>query len=194
MSDCGCSDAAERLQGRVLKVLLAINAVMFVVEVVVGWLAESTGLLGDSLDMLADALVYGIALSAVGGAAAAKQRAARLSGAFQMILGFGVLLEVVRRLVHGSEPQSLLIMGIGAGALVANIICLALIAKHRHGEAHMRASWIFSANDVIANLGVIISGALVLMTGSHLPDLIAGTVIAGLVLWGGIRIIKDSSA
>ena len=192
MSSCGCSEAADQMQGQVLKVLLAINAVMFLLELVLGLMAESTGLLGDSLDMLADALVYGIALSAVGGAATAKQRAARWSGVFQIVLGLGVLVEVVRRMIYGSEPQSLLIIGVGFVALLANLICLALIAKHRHGEAHMRASWIFSANDVLANLGVILSGALVWWLGSYIPDLIAGTAIAALVIFGGVKILRDS--
>ena len=192
MSGCGCSEAADQMQGRVLKTLLAINAMMFLVELVLGFMAESAGLLSDSLDMLADALVYGIALSAVGGAAAAKQRAARWSGVFQIVLGLGVLGEVVRRLIYGSEPQSLLIIGVGFVALLANLICLALIAKHRNGEAHMRASWIFSANDVLANLGVILSGALVWWFGSYIPDLIAGTAIAALVIYGGVRILRDS--
>lgn len=175
-----------------LHVLLAINATMFVVEIVAGWLAESTGLIADSLDMLADATVYGISLHAVGRSATAKRRAALLSGGFQILLAAGVGVEVVRRAAVGSDPVSVPMMAVGALALAANLTCLALLAKHRDGEVHMRASWIFSVNDVLANLGVILGGLLVLLLGSRWPDLAIGGAIALLVLWGGIRILRDA--
>ena len=98
--------------------------------------------------------------------------------------------EVVRRAIAGSEPESPLIIGMATVALVANVSCLRLISKHRHGGAHMRASAIFSANDVLANVGVIIAGGLVALTGSNYPDLAIGTVIALLVLRGATRILK----
>jgi Co/Zn/Cd efflux system component len=121
-----------------------------------------------------------------------QAQAARISGYLQIILGLGVLFEVLRRLLFGSDPQSFLIMGVGALAFLANIICLVLIAKHRDGGVHMRASWIFSTNDVIANLGVIISGALVAIVGSRYPDLIIGTIISMVVVRGGLKILKDA--
>jgi len=93
----------------------------------------------------------------------------------------------------GSEPESIWIMGFGLLALLANVWCLLLIAKHRHGEIHMRASWIFSKNDVIANVGVILGGFLVYLFNSHLPDLLIGFAIALIVIRGGISIIKDAS-
>ena len=175
-----------------LRVLLAINAAMFGVEIVAGWLADSTGLVADSLDMLADATVYGIALYAVGRSAAAKTRAALLSGAFQILLAVGVGLDVIRRAFVGSDPISLPMVAVGALALAANLTCLALLAKHRDGEVHMRASWIFSVNDVLDNLGVIAGGLLVLLLHSRWPDLAIGAAIVVLVLWGGIRIIRDA--
>ena len=84
-------------------------------------------------------------------------------------------------------------MGVGAVALVANVACLAILAKHRNDGAHMRASWIFSTNDVIANVGVIVSGVLVLLLGNRFPDLIIGGLISVVVVYGGVRILKDSS-
>jgi len=182
-------DTAEKEMG-VLKWLLAINGIMFVVEIVVGWWAQSTGLIADSLDMFADAAVYGVALYAVGHSAQMKLRAAHFSGWLQVILALGALSEVVRRFLYGSEPDSNLMMSFGLIALAANVLCLALITKHREGGVHMRASWIFSANDVIANLGIIIAGALVAWTGSRYPDLIIGFIIAGVVLNGAYRILK----
>jgi cation diffusion facilitator family transporter len=195
MSDCDCAiEITDREQRTILWWLLAINGAMFLVEFVSGWLAESTGLIADSLDMLADASVYGISLYAVGRSVRAKSSAASLSGIFQILLAAVVLVDVSRRFIVGSEPVSGLMMGVGAVALAANMICLALIYKQRHGEIHMRASWIFSVNDVLANLGVIIAGLLVLVLGSRLPDLIIGLVISALVFRGGIRILRETRA
>ena len=195
MADCGCEsefEAKNKDERRVLGVLLAINATMFVLELGVGVVAESTGLIADSLDMLADATVYGIALFAVGRSSSAKIHAALFSGGFQILLALGVGLDVLRRALFGSEPVSELMMMVGALALVANLICLALLAKHRDGEVHMRASWIFSVNDVVANLGVILSGLIIFVIGSRWPDLIIGAAITVFVLRGGIRIVRDA--
>jgi len=153
-----------------------INAVMFCVEFVFGIVGQSTGLIFD----------------AVGKAKAIKVRGAHLSGVFQILLALGVVTDVVRRFLFGSEPESMLMMGFGLLALFANIWCLFLIAKHRHGEIHMRASWIFSKNDVIANVGVILGGLLVYLLDSHLSDLLIGSAIALIVIRGGMAIIKDA--
>lgn len=191
---CGCGAAAEKAEARTLKMLLAINAAMFVLEFGVGWYAQSTGLVADALDMFADAAVYGLALYAVGRAARHKLRAAHLSGLLQVVLALGVLAEVVRRALYGSEPMSALMMGMGVLALAANVACLWLLARERDGGGesgvHMKASWIFSVNDVLANIGVIVAGTLVALTGSHWPDLVAGTLIGLLVLSGGVRILR----
>jgi cation diffusion facilitator family transporter len=193
MPDCGCElDEAAQLQRKTLWTLLGINAAMFVVEAIAGWWGESTGLLADSLDMLADASVYGIALYAVGRLPRHQVNAAVASGVLQILLGLGVLLEVLRHFLYGSEPVSVLMIAVGTVALIANMSCLMLIAKHRKGGVHMRASWIFSRNDVIANLGVIISGALVMYLGSRLPDLIIGAFISVVVLRGGIQILREA--
>ncbi|HEB58054.1 MAG TPA: cation transporter [Gammaproteobacteria bacterium] len=193
MSGCGCNiEIQDREQRRVLILLLAINGVMFLAEFGLGILSESTALIADSLDMLADAGVYGIGLYAVGRAAGHKIRAASLSGLFQILLGLGVLVDILRRAILGSEPESWMMMAVGAVALVANIACLALIARHREGEVHMRASWIFSKNDVIANLGIILGGVLVHLLDSRYPDIVIGLAIVLLVIHGGIHILREA--
>ncbi|MEM9908986.1 MAG: cation diffusion facilitator family transporter [Cyanobacteria bacterium P01_D01_bin.44] len=193
MSDCGCEmDADSVAQRSVLRYLLLINAAMFGLEVFTGILAQSTALIADSLDMLADATVYGISLYAVGRSGRYKKRAAYLSGILQMTLAGLVLLEVIRKFVSGSQPASTLMMGIGLVALTANVFCLWLLAQHRQGEIHMRASWIFSKNDVIANLGVIGAGLLVRLLQAQLPDLVIGLAIATLVLRGSLQIIQEA--
>jgi len=195
MSDCGCgTDQVEKLERTTLKLLLTINGTMFAVEAILGVLAQSTGLIADSLDMLADAAVYGISLYVVGKGISQQAKAATLSGLLQIVLGFGVFFEVVRRSIFGSEPQSILIILVGFLALLANVACLMLISKHRDGGVHMRASWIFSTNDVIANAGVIFSGALVWLFGSRYPDLVIGAVMSAVVIRGGIKILRDVKA
>ncbi|QPH51467.1 cation transporter (plasmid) [Pseudomonas fulva] len=187
------NSASEELtaskEASTLKILLGINAAMFVIEMGAGLIAQSAGLVADSLDMFADAAVYGLALYAVGRSARLQVRAAHLAGFFQIVLALGVLVEVARRFLYGSEPESMLMMGIGAVALVANVSCLLMIYGHREGGAHMKASWIFSANDVLANIGVIAAGALVAWTGSSYPDLVIGTIVGLIVLNGARRIL-----
>ena len=193
MSNCGCEVTLKNNeQKRVLYWLLAINAVLFVAEFGIGWFAQSTALIADSLDMLADAVVYAIGLYAVGRAAHHKARAAMLSGYFQMALGLLIIADIVRRAYVGSEPASGLMMVMGSVALVGNVICLVLIQKHRHGDVNMRASWIFSSNDVIANAGVIASGALVGWLNARWPDMVIGCIIVVIVLRGAQMILKDA--
>lgn len=193
MAGCECEvEVKNREESRILIVLLSINAFMFFTEIILGIFSESTALIADSLDMLADATVYGIGLYAVGKPVLAKIRAAHLSGIFQILLGALVSVDVFRRLVWGSEPESLLMISIGFVALIANIVCLLLISKHKEGEVHMRASWIFSKNDVIANLGIIIAGGLVHVLDSRYPDLVIGMAISIVVVRGGILIVRDA--
>lgn len=184
------STTTDKKEAGILKWLLGINAFMFFVEITVGWAAQSTGLIADSLDMFADAGVYGVALYAVGHSARMKLKAAHLSGWLQVILALGALSEVLRRFIFGSDPVSTLMMSFGLLALIANAYCLVLIAKSRDSGAHMKASWIFSANDVIANLGVILAGFLVAFTGSRYPDLVIGLIIGIIVLLGARRILQ----
>ncbi|ATC89046.1 MULTISPECIES: cation transporter [Gammaproteobacteria] len=193
MSGCGCEvEIKDQSQRQVLYWLLGINATMFVIEMGIGLLANSTALIADSLDMLADAVVYGVALYAIGKSLLHKANAARISGFFQMALGVLIIIDIVRRSIYGSEPVSGLMMAMGAVALVANVICLVIIRKQRNEEVHMRASWIFSANDVIANLGVISAGVLVFWLDSRWPDLVIGVIVSCVVLRGAKMILEDA--
>ena len=194
MTDCGCqleSDNDEQRQ--TLRAVLAINATMFVVEIVTGVLAGSTGLIADSLDMLADASVYAISLYAVGRAANIRRNAATVSGVLQIILGVGVLIEAARRFFGGGEPIGVAMIAMGVIALVANGICLKLISRHKGGDVNFRASYIFSANDVIANAGIILAGMLVFVSRSQYPDLIIAIIISSVVVRGGVRILAEAN-
>ena len=193
MSGCGCEvEIKDASQKRVLYWLLGINATMFFVEMTVGILADSTALIADSMDMLADAVVYGIGIYAVGQSILYKAKAAQISGYFQLLLGVIILIDITRRLFLGSEPISSLMIGMGFIALIANVACLMIIRNHKNDEVHMRASWIFSANDVIANMGVIIAGVLVVWLDSRVPDLVIGCIVSVVVLRGAWMILKDA--
>lgn len=182
----------EQTESKVLKILLAINASMFVAEIILGFVAQSTGLIADAMDMFADAAVYGISLYAVGKAKSLQFKAARLSGYAQMALSLFALAEVLRRFIFGSDPEPSFMVWVSIVALIANVICLVLISKHREAGVHMKASLIFSANDVIANGGVILAGALVYFMKSPYPDLVIGLIIATVVFRGSLSILRLS--
>lgn len=181
-------------EANVLKTLLVINGAMFILEIIFGLYARSMGLISDSLDMLADATVYGLSLYAVGKSLENKKNAARFSGYIQIILALGALIETLRRFYFGSDPEGLFMMGVALIALIANVSCLFILFKHKKGEVHMQASWIFSTNDVIANMGVIIAGGFVYFFKSPYPDLIIGSIVAIIVLRGALSILKIASA
>jgi len=193
MSGCGCEiQIKDKEQQGILIRLMLINGLMFLFEIGLGWYEQSTGLIADSLDMLADAIVYAIGLYAIGKSLLHKANAALVSGYFQGVLGLMILIDIIRRIYIGSEPVSFLMMGVGVIALIANVYCLRLIDSQKDGEVHMRASWIFSKNDVIANTGVIAGGALVWMLDSRWPDLIIGSLISLVILNGARHIISDA--
>jgi Co/Zn/Cd efflux system component len=178
------------VQTSVLRTVLAINALFFAIEAVFGLLGRSMGLLADSLDMLADAFVYALSLIAVQGAIRAKKRIARLSGYGQLALAVVGFLEVARRAAgQGGSPDDVTMIVVAALALGANAWTLTLLTRTRSGDAHMRASVIFTSNDVIINLGVIAAGVLVGLTGSSIPDLVIGAVVFLVVARGAFRIL-----
>ena len=148
------------------------------------------GLVADSLDMLADAFVYGLSLFAVGGTLSRKKNIARLAGYFQITLALIGFVEVIRRFIGFEVPDFSTMIIVSIFALIANGICLYLLQKSKSKEAHMQASMIFTSNDVIINLGVIVAGILVHILSSNKPDLIIGGVVFVIVVRGALRILK----
>lgn len=184
------SAEAQQQQRKVLIWVLLINFFFFVAEAGAGWWYESVGLLSDALDMLADAMVYGLSLIAIR-QIHLRKRVARLSGIVQMVLAIGGMAEVVRRFVGlETEPDFGGMMAVSLAAMLGNIACLLLLTKTDRTQTHMQASWIFTSNDVIANGGVIVAGGLVWLTASPLPDLIVGSIIFCVVAWGAVRILR----
>lgn len=171
--------------------VLFINFAFFIIEITTGYISESMGLIADSLDMLADSFVYAISLFAVGGTLARKKNIAKLAGYFQLILAITGFFEVIRRVIGtGRVPDFHTMIYVSILALIANSICLFLLQRSKSKEAHMRASMIFTSNDVIINLGVITAGLLVNWLNSNKPDLIVGGIVFILVIQGAFRILK----
>lgn len=175
---------------RVLCIALALNATMFVIGLGAGLWAESMGLIADSLDMLADAFAYGLSLAAIGRVPLFKARVARISGTLLALLGAGVVIDVIRRALEGSDPESGIMLATAALSLVVNAIVIRMLTRFRRGEVHLNAAWLFTRADVVANVGVMLSAVLVLVTGSRYPDLVVGLVIGVYVIREAMEILE----
>ena len=184
----------ETNQKKLLWSVLGINFAFFIIEMTTGIISKSMGLVADSLDMLADSFVYGISLLAVGGTLTKKKQIAKLAGFFQIALAFIGFIEVLRRFFGNEKlPNFSTMIIVSILALVANGFCLYILQKSKSKEeVHMKASMIFTSNDVIINLGVISAGILVNWLNSSKPDLIIGSVVFVLVIQGALRILKLS--
>lgn len=183
------SNAAER---KTLLWVLGINFLQVIVAGLVGVIADSTGLLGAALDNLGDAGVYAVSIYAVGRTIVAKVRVARLSGILLIVLGLALLVEVLRRFFVGAEPIGIAMIVTAIANAATNLLCLRLLRSHRNQGVHLKASWIFTTNDMFANAGIVVSGAAVMFFRSPLPDLIIGLVVVGIVLKGGWDILKEA--
>jgi cation diffusion facilitator family transporter len=175
-----------------LRLLFALNAGMFVIEVVGGYLADSMGLVADGLDMLADAAVYGVALLAIGSSPERKVRAAFTAGYLQLVLALAAVVKLVRAILSGSDPEVAAMVGISLLALAVNAVAVFVLRRHRHGDVHLRTAWIFSATDVQVNLAVMAAALGVYLLGSPLPDLVVGALICVLVFRSVWRILSDA--
>ncbi len=183
----------SKAEKKLLKQVLIINFFFFALEIITGFISNSMGLVADSLDMLADSIVYGLALFAVGGTMIRKKNIAKAAGYFQLTLAIFGFIEVIRRFL-GVEivPTFQTMIIISMLALIGNGLCLYLLQKSKSKEAHMQASMIFTSNDVIVNFGVIIAGGLVYLTNSKYPDLFVGTIVFMIVGRGAFQILKLS--
>lgn len=179
------------MQRKLLWTVLIINFLFFGLEMLFGIFSNSMGLVADSLDMLADSIVYALALFAVGGTIARKNNIAKFAGYFQILLAVIGFIEVVRRFIGVEKmPDFQTMIVVSVLALIANVICLYLLQKGKSKEAHMQASMIFTSNDVIINSGVILAGLLVNWLNSGYPDLIIGAIVFVIVARGAYRILQ----
>jgi Co/Zn/Cd efflux system component len=195
MSDSCCTpgEIHSARRRRVLWAVLGINAVMFVVELTAGLVAESVALQADSLDMLGDTLVYGFSLMVVAGSLRSRARAAQLKGAIMLLFGLAVLAQVIWKILHGVPPEPVIVTWIGAAALFANLVCLGLLVRHRTDDINMRSTWLCSRNDIFANLGVLASAAGVAAWASIWPDVIVSLLIVALFLSSARQVLREAA-
>jgi cation diffusion facilitator family transporter len=178
--------------GRILWVVLLINAVMFVVEGSTGFLAHSTSLLADALDMLGDAMVYGFSLFVLARSARWQAGAALTKGGFMLVFGLGVLGEALSKILYPVMPDVETMGFIGGLALVANLMCFFLLCQHRSDNLNMRSTWLCARNDLIANVGVLLAAAGSYVLTSHWPDILVGVIIASIFLSSARPILRQS--
>ncbi|MFP1682132.1 cation transporter [Alloalcanivorax sp. C16-1] len=177
---------------RALIAVLLINLSMFFVEALIGLTSGSRALRADALDFLGDAATYGLTLWALGQSMTWRWRAARIKGWSLLLLGVLVLVDSLRALVSGATPSGGLISTVGLVALAANGLSLLLLLRYRQGDANIRSAWLCTRNDVIANLSVILAGALVILTGNHWPDVLVALAIAGLFTHSALAILRQA--
>ncbi len=191
--DKSCEISAMRgKHERVLWIVLAINAVMFVVEGWAGLNAHSTSLLADALDMLGDALVYGFSLFVLERSERWKASAALVKGCFMLMFGLGVSGEAICKIFNPVMPTVETMGLIGGLALLANLTCFFLLYRHRDDNLNMSSTWLCSRNDLIANVGVLMAAAASYALTSLWPDLIVGVVIASVFIRSALHVLHQS--
>lgn len=197
MADC-CNDKAceiEALRNRqssTLKIVLGINATMFIVELTAGLISGSVSLLADSLDMLGDALVYSFSIYVVARGPRMKAKAALFKGGIMAVFGFSVLGQAVYKIVFPQLPLVEAIGAIGLLALIANSVCFALLWRHRSDDINMSSVWLCSRNDIIANVSVLLAAVGVWFTHTGWPDILVGLALAALFLRSAIFVLRGA--
>ncbi len=196
-SSCGCTGDTKRAERdpayrRALWIVVLLNLGFGLMEIVGGFLADSQALKADALDFIGDGTISLFGLVALGWTAAARSRVALAQGLFLAILGAGVIVFAIWRAMNAVAPEADLMGGIGVVALIVNVSAALVLARFREGDANVRAIWLFSRNDALANIAVIVAAGLVAWTGKAWPDLAVAGVIALLFLHSAWEIIRGA--
>ena len=184
--------SSANTERRTLWIVLVLNAAIALAFFIAGFSGDSSALLANGLDNLSDTAVYALSLIALGRGAKWKTRAAAVSGVMLLVFAAGILLDVGRRYLQGSEPIGITMMAMSAVAGVVNFICLKLLQRLREPDVNLRAATTFSFNDFISNGGILVAGLLVWWLGSNWPDLLVGFVTAIIAIKGGVEILRDA--
>jgi len=197
MDEC-CNDKSSALtrlrekQAATLRLVLFLNATMFVVEFAAGLLSGSVALLADSLDMLGDALVYGFSLYVVNRNSIWKARAALAKAGVMGLFGSVVLGQLILKLIHPQAPVFEAMGVVGALALAANGVCFGVLWRHRAEDINMRSVWLCSRNDLIANLSVLLAALAVWALRSPWPDILVGAPICTVFLRSALTVAREA--
>jgi Co/Zn/Cd efflux system component len=198
MGDRCCQAKASELsklkkqQAKMLWAVLSINLVMFAIEFGAGIRADSLSLTGDSLDMLGDALVYASSLYVINKSVKAQAGAAFLKGLIMFLFAIAVFARATYQLFAGANPEALTMGIVGVVALLANLLCLLLLTRHRNDNLNMSSVWLCSRNDIIANTSVLVAAALVSLTHSLLPDLAVGLLLTFIFARSAGKVLSQS--
>jgi cation diffusion facilitator family transporter len=196
--DCGCTGDQDRAKvdpayRRALWIVVILNVGFGFAELVGGFWTGSQALKADSLDFLGDGSITFVGLLALGWSARARSRVALVQGLFLGALGLGVIGTAIVRALDAEPPEALFMGGIGVAALVVNVAAALVLARFRKaGDAQARAIWLFSRNDALNNVAVIVAAGLVAWTGSGWPDLVVAGVIAVVFLQSAWEIVRDA--
>lgn len=198
-SCCNDSQAPDPHRGnssyrRVLWLVLAVNAVMFLVEIGAGLAAGSASLQADALDFLGDASNYAISLFVVGMALRYRAMAAMMKGATMGSFGVWVIGVTTWHALHGALPSAFTMGAVGIAALVANVASFGLLWAFRGGDANMRSAWVCTRNDVLGNIAVLMAAVGVFGTGTGWPDIVVAAVMAVLALQGAVIVLRQASS
>ena len=195
MSGC-CPEIEEELahgtKRKILWTVLVLNLIMFFVEGITGWMAQSNALMADALDMLGDAVVYGFSLFAIQLDPIWRTRSGILKATIMSVFAFSILGSAIYRVYHHVVPIPSAMGIVGSIALAVNLLCAYLLLRFRKDDINMRSAWLCSRNDVLANLGVLAAAGGVAWTGSHWPDLAVGVIISVMILQSSFGIFKDA--
>lgn len=187
--DCSLDRLRERQRGT-LKIVLGINAVMFLVVAAAALYGNSTALLADSLDNLGDALTYGLSLYAVSRSAKVKAKVALFKGGLIFLSAFAVAAQIIYKLFAPSMPVFEVMGAFSLLGLAANSLCLFLLWRHRREDVNMSSVWECSRNDIASNLSVFVAAGAVWFTGSGWPDTVVALGLVWLLLRSAIRVIS----
>ena len=196
-SSCGCTGDTMRAERdpayrRALWMVVLLNLGFGLVEIVGGFLADSQALKADALDFIGDGTITLFGLIALGWTARARSRVALTQGLFLGALGIGVIGFAIWRAMNAVAPEAELMGGIGVVALIVNVSAALVLSRFREGDANVRAIWLFSRNDAVANIAVIAAAGLVAWTGKAWPDLAVAGVIALLFLHSAWEITRGA--
>jgi len=185
-------DGVSPVYKRALIFVIIINAVMFLVEMPMGFIGQSQALKADALDFLADTFTYAISLAVIGKAASLRAKAALFKGLSLMVMGIWVLGSTIYSVFYTQQPAALIMGYVGFAALAANLLSVFLLVRFKDGDANVRSVWLCSRNDAIGNIMVMIAASGVWFTNTGWPDLIVASGMAILFLWGSFSIIRQA--